>query len=204
MKLLKMKLPTNLANQFPSDLAVVGGEARLAAYCLIHKQEWPKSYEPRDLDYLRVANEGENPEGIEGIVKNEATTSGDLVVDRLVVSSLIDYFNQVDQHTNAVVVADGTLILTDEALKCFVEKRVRMNLSHPKLLEKGARVWEYLALRACIQVGLDVRTGIRYHRHGACSLHGSIVNNIDYRSLRTNWYWKTYCQKMQQVKSGKH
>lgn len=190
----------NNLRRFPENEVVIGGEARLLAYCLIHKLEWPRGYTPRDEDYLV-----EDPSSQKkGILRNEGgPTASGKVVDRLVVSSLEDYFGQIDLHTNAVaVVYNHTLKITHEALKCFLEKEVRMNLTHPKL--KSVSYWEYLALRACVQTGWDVE-GQRYHqRAGACRLHRSVKYQLDPASLRDNWYWPTYLRKLAQVKTGKH
>lgn len=190
---------------FPNSLTVVGGEARVAAYSLIHKLEWPHGYVPRDLDYVREASEEERTENKVGILYNETLSKEGKHVDSMVVSSLEDYFAGIDQHTNGVAVVNNKFLkITDEALRCFTEKQTRLNLDHPRLAKGGVSFWEYLALRACVQTGWDVRRNKQYHRHHSCNLHASIYQQLDYFSLKENWWWDTYCLKMRQVKSGNH
>ena len=198
MIIYNTEIPHNL-RRFPEDEIVIGGEARLLAYCLIHQLDWPEEYTPRDEDYLKVVNGEEK-----GILRNEGEVlAPDQVVDRLVVTSFENYFEQIDLHTNAVAVVDNsTLKITQEALKCFIEGEVRMNLEHPRLW--GVSWWEYFALRACIQTGWDVEEKKYHTRAGACRLHCSIKNQLDPASLRDNWYWSTYARKLAQVKTGKH
>ena len=199
-----IKLPDHL-RRFPQGKIVVGGEARVAAYCLVHGQEWPRGYVPRDLDYLKLATAAE-ADGNVGILWNDKASAADgKHVDSMVVSSLEDYFNQIDQHTNAcAVIENQCLAITKEALFCFANKETRLNLEHPGLSKGGVAFWEYLALRACIQAGWDVRYCLQYRRHAACKLHSSIERQLDYSSLKQNWYWSTYCYKMEQIKTGKH
>ena len=199
-----IRLPQHL-RVFPNDLNVVGGEARVAAYCYLHSQEWPATYIPRDLDYIRVADTDE-ADGTSGILWNEKAEDAEgKHIDSMVVSSLEDYFNQIDQHTNACAVLQNQhLAITKEAISCFLNKETRLNLEHPRLSRGGVAFWEYLALRACIQTGWDARYHKQYHRHAACRLHSSISRQLDYTSLRQSWYWITYCNKMDQVKSGNH
>jgi hypothetical protein len=196
-----IKLTENL-RVFPNGLNVVGGEARVAAYCLVHGQEWPSTYVARDLDYVRVATP-EEADGNVGILWNEKSTEEGKHIDSMAISSLSDYFSQIDQHTNGVAILDNQYLkITDEALRCFLEKKTRLNLEHPRL--RTVSFWEYLALRACIQTGWDVRYHKQYYRHKACKLHSSIAKQLDYSSLKQNWYWSTYCHKMEQIKTGKH
>ena len=204
MLLHKIKLPQHL-RRFPSDLNVVGGEARVAAWCLIHQEDWPNTYVPRDFDYTRIASE-EEANGDVGILWNEtAKTREGKHIDCMVVSSLEDHFAEVDQHTNAVTVVNNHyLAITEEAISCYLSKRTKLNLEHPRLSKDGVSFWEYLALRACIQTGWDIRYCKQYYRHAACKLHASIYKQLDYSSLKYHWYFKAYCFKMEQVKSGKH
>jgi len=198
MIIYNTEIPQHL-RRFPANEIVIGGEARLLAFSLIHNLEWPEGYTPRDEDYLLIV-----PGEEKGILRNEGqAVTPDQVVDRLVVTSFENYFDQIDLFTNAVAVVNGsTLKITDEALKCFVEGEVRMNLTHPKL--RSVSYWEYLALRACIQTGYDVVGEKYHHRAGACRLHDSIKNQLDPQSLKDNWYWPTYARKLAQVKTGKH
>jgi hypothetical protein len=198
-----IKLPDHL-RRFPQGKIVVGGEARVAVDCLLHSKEWPATYIPRDFDYIRVADTDE-ADGTSGILWNEKSEDAEgKHVDSMVVSSLEDYFNQIDQHTNACAVTNNKLSITKEALFCFANKETRLNLEHPGLSKGGVAFWEYLALRACIQTGWDVRYCLQYRRHAACKLHSSIAKQLDYSSLKQNWYWSTYCHKMEQIKTGKH
>mgnify|MGYP007078950207 CR=1 FL=1 len=197
-----IKLPNHL-RRFPEERVVVGGEARVAAYCLVHRQEWPASYTPRDLDYLRIATP-EEADGNVGILRNEVTTCGEgKHVDSMVVSSIEDWLLGLDTITNGVWVENNSVLkMTGEALLCYVKNEIRLNFQNPKL--KGGGFWEYLALRACVQAGYDVRTLTTHHRHGACKLHASIWKPLNYERLVRHWYWPKYCSKMEQVKTGKH
>jgi hypothetical protein len=192
----KIKLPDRL-RVFPEDEIVVGGQARLAVYCLVNKRSWPKDYTPRDKDYLQVA-----PFSFEkGIIGNNGSDS----VDRLIVSSIEDYFDQIDLHTNSCAIENNSiLICTDEALKCFVTNKVRMNRKNPGLMTWKVSAWEYIALRACVQTGWSIEDQMYYPRHGALMLHRSIKAQLYKRDLRQNWYWPTYVSKMLHIKTGKH
>lgn len=197
-----IKLPQNVS-VFPQNQTVIGGEARLAAWCLINKQPWPNTYRPRDQDFLREY-EG-NPQK-RGILFNEGTEDGGFVVDRLVVSSLEDYFYQIDLHTNQVAVVNNEYLkFTEKALKCFARGVVTINWNNPKLKYRPTvSAWEYLALRACIQTGWDVSWQAYWPRAGACKLHPRIKKQLDQNSLAEHWYWEMYQKKLAQIKTGLH
>jgi hypothetical protein len=194
-----IKLPNHLSHLFPAEKIVVGGEARVAAYCLIHGQEWPEEYTPRDKDYILIAEE--EIDGT-GILSNEVTVEGEKHVDSMVVSSIKDWLRGLDTINNGVWIQEGVLRITNEALQCYINNETKINLGNPRL--KNKNFWQYLALRACIQSGYDVRTMRTFHRYGACKLHTSIWKPLDYSSLLHHWYWPVYCSKMEQVKTGKH
>ena len=196
----KIKLPCQL-RVFPEGEIVVGGEARLAAYCLVNNKPWPEGYIPRDKDYLQVAPFSFASSKKKGILGNDGSDG----VDRLIVSSVEDYFDQIDLHTNSCAVEKNSiLICTDEALKCFVTNKVRINYANPGLMSWKVSAWEHLALRACIQTGWSIEDQRYYPRHGACILHRTIKMQLDEQHLRSCWYWPTYVSKMLQVKTGKH
>tara|TARA_Y100000592_G_scaffold64853_1_gene100935 strand:+ start:823 stop:1410 length:588 start_codon:yes stop_codon:yes gene_type:complete len=195
MKILKVKLPAHLTSFSHPKLFLVGGQARVILFCLIHKTPYPSNYKPRDEDWMAVVG-GEKV----GIVGNK----GKVGCDILLVSSLEDYFDGIDLFTNQVAIKGNTLYTTKKCLDCFVSGVVRINPFHPKITLGGFNGWQYLAMRACIQTGYDVDSKTYYYREAALKLSSFIACQLNPTSLRTHWYYKTYRYKMEQIRLGNH
>ena len=71
-------------------MMITGGQARLILWCHLNETPFPKGYEPRDIDYIKV--DKNNTSGRRGILRNEGTDG----IDFLVVSSIQDYFYKID------------------------------------------------------------------------------------------------------------
>lgn len=191
-------LPENIASQFPSGVAVVGGMARMAAHCMLSAKSWPEGYKPRDWDYLAFDPlipfgelRGGRAERVDGA---EA--------DRLVVQSFQSYCALLDLTSNGVMVVDGMLYLDKEAYQAFQEGVVNIRPEN-RALKDGISGLEYLCLRAAVQTGYDLALGVYHPRAGALKLDESMIQCL--RVIRPDhWYMRTYLSKIEQIKSGKH
>lgn len=186
-------LPTSIAARFPSGVAVVGGMARVAAWCLLSGEEWPEGYEPRDQDYLAF-----DPSVPFGELRGECTAG----VDRLVARNFHSYCAQLDLTSNGVMVKEGVLHMDEEAYQAFSSGLVGIR-SGNAALKRGVSGFEYLCLRAAVQTGYDLALGVYHPRAGALKLDHYTIQCL--RAIRPDhWYMGTYHQKIEQIKSGKH
>ena len=193
MELTELLLPTSIAARFPASLAVVGGMARVAAWCLLNGEEWPEGYEPRDQDYLAF-----DPSIPFGKLEGSCTPG----VDILLAQSFRSYCAQLDLTSNGVMVKAGVLYMDKEAYQAFSSGVVEIRTGN-RALERGVSGLEYLCLRAAVQTGYDILSGVYHPRAGALRLDEHTLRSL--RAIRPNhWYMGSYLEKLEQVKSGKH
>jgi hypothetical protein len=186
-------LPDDISGRFPSDLAVVGGMARVAAWCVLGGYPWPEGYQPRDHDYLAF-----DPSVPFGELRGECLPG----LDMLITQSFHSYCAQLDLTSNGVMVENGTLHMDEEAYQAFSSGLVGIR-SGNRALERGVSGLEYLCLRAAVQTGYDIALGVYHPRAGALRLDEYTIQCL--RAIRPDhWYMGTYHQKLEQVKSGKH
>lgn len=186
-------LPDDISGRFPHDLAVVGGMARVAAWCVLGGHPWPEGYEPRDHDYLSF-----DPSVPFGELRGECTVG----VDHLVAQSFQSYCAQLDLTSNGVMVSGGVLTLDEKAYQAFTSGVVEIRTGN-RALERGVSGLEYLCLRAAVQTGYNLALGVYHPRVGALKLDKYTVQTL--RAIRPNhWYMGTYLEKIEQIKSGKH
>lgn len=186
-------LPASIATRFPSGLAVVGGMARVAAWCVLGGHPWPEGYEPRDQDYLSF-----NPSVPFGEIEGECTAG----VDRLVAQSFESYCAQLDLTSNGVMVQRGVLHMDEKAYRAFSSGVVRIRTGN-RAFERGVSGLEYLCLRAAVQTGYDLGLGVYHPRAGALRLDRHTLESL--QEIRPDhWYMGTYLKKIEQIKSGKH
>lgn len=188
-------LPESIAKHFPQgeNFGVVGGQARVAAYCFINGVQWPQSYCPRDDDHLYF-----DPKIPFGEIKGERITG----LDNLVSQSFQSYCAQLDLTSNGVMVKQGVLYLDELAYEAFSSGVVNLRTGN-HALERGISGLEYLCLRAAVQTGWDVRVGAYHPRAGALALSADVLAGL-VGLPETHWYWETYLSKIEQVKSGNH
>lgn len=194
MEIIKIKLPPHLSKLTYTNWYIVGGEARVFLSCLIQKTPYPQQYKPRDKDYLVEVGRGS------GIVDNVGCVGFDI----LLVSSLEDYFAEIDLYSNQVAVKDGILYTTMKCLECFVKGKVQINPNHSKITKNGRNGWQYLALRACIQSGYDIEGGDYLPRQSALKLSKAISTGLNPCFIQHHWYYPTYQWKLTQIKNGNH
>jgi hypothetical protein len=193
VELMEFMLPSPIAQHFPATGAVVGGKARVAAWCLLNGEEWPEGYAPRDEDYLDF-----DPSVPFGELRGECTVG----VDRLVAQSFQSYCAQLDLTSNGVMVSGGVLTLDEKAYQAFTSGVVEIRTGN-HALQRGVSGLEYLCLRAAVQTGYDIGAGVYHPRAGALQLDEHTLRCL--RAIRPNhWYMGTYSEKLEQVKSGKH
>ena len=180
---------------------IAGGQARLALWCHLNGIKIPSTYTPRDIDYVKVANNSSSRKGI-------IYSLGSDDVDELTISSISEYFERVDLVTNQVLLEGNTIYTTQEAINCFKQGFVKIN---PWQLGNKMTVdhYDYLLLRACIQTGYDIYEGCYHYRHGACKLPDEMIASLLFNSpspedLQNHWYSGTYEKKLEQIKGGNH
>ena len=183
----------NVNHPYTSKLMITGGQARLILWCHLNEMPFPKGYEPRDIDYIKV--DKNNTSGRRGILRNEGTDG----IDFLVVSSISDYFYKIDLINNQVVVKGDRIILSKECLEAFIANRITIN---PWQLRKGKNR-RFMLLRACIQAGYDCISHTYHHRYGSCSLTEEQMKEARAIGL-DHWYYPTYLKKIEQIKNGNH
>lgn len=186
-------LPESISAHFPSGVAVVGGAARVAAWCVLHMESWPEGYEPRDQDYL--AFDPSVPFG-------ELAGSCEPGIDRLVAQSFQSYCAQLDLTSNGVMVQGGVLHMDEEAYRAFTSGVVGIR-SGNAALRRGVSGLEYLCLRAAVQTGYDLGLGVYHPRAGGLRLDRHTLECLEVIQP-DHWYMGTYYKKLEQVKSGKH
>lgn len=192
LTIYKRKLPHHIAKHYPANLRVVGGSARVAMYCYLHKKKYPEAYTPRDMDYLWYEKERDPKYGE--------------VEDHIVSYSLQEYFRKIDLHTNSVMVNDGYIYFSEAALGCYSNGYIIVNRENDAFALKGRRRHvriQYLYLRMAIQAGYDVMNKKYIKRNCSLKLTSNalqFINNIP----KKHWYMKTYLKKLAQIKTGNH
>ena len=172
---------------------ITGGQARLILWCHLNEMPFPKGYEPRDIDYIKV--DKNNTSGKRGIIKNVGSDG----IDYLVVSSIQDFFYKIDLINNQVIIKGDRIILSRECLEAFIANKIVIN---PWQLRKGKNR-RFMLLRASIQAGYDCISHTYYHRYGSCSLSENQIKEA--RSIGLDhWYYPTYLKKLEQIKKGNH
>jgi hypothetical protein len=192
LTIYKRKLPHHIAKHYPANLRIVGGSARVAMYCYLHKKKYPEGYIPRDMDYLWYRKE-KYPECSEG-------------EDHIACSSLQEYFRKIDLHTNSVMVSDGYIHFTEAALDCYSNGYIAVNKENNAFAFKGRRkhtTSQYLYLRMAIQAGYNVNTGKYIKRNCSLKLTPDASQYID-NIPKSHWYMETYNFKLVQIKTGNH
>lgn len=194
-KIWEFVLPEHIAVHFPKgvDYGVVGGQARVAAYCLFTGAQWPEGYRPRDQDYLIL-----DPSIPYGQLRGEGLPG----LDVLAAKSFHSYCHQLDLTSNGVMVREGVLYMDNLAREAFLSGEVGLRYDNPAF-KRGVSGFEYLCLRAAVQTGWDVRVGAYHPRAGALALDTEILAGL-VGIEETHWYWETYVRKLEQVKSGNH
>jgi hypothetical protein len=193
VELVELPLPSSIARHFPLEEGVVGGAARVAAWCLLNAEEWPEGYEPRDRDYITF-----DPSVPFGELRGECLPG----LDRLVAQSFRSYCSQLDLTSNGVMVSGGVLTLDKDAYRAFKVGVVEIRTGNAAL-RRGVSGLEYLCLRAAVQTGYDLSLGVYHPRAGALRLDEHTIQCL--QVVRPDhWYMGTYLEKLEQVKSGKH
>jgi hypothetical protein len=182
-----MALPLEIARLFEADKITVGGKARVAAYCLAKRVDWPQGYEARDNDFLVFDQE-------------EAERRAGEEDDYIWAPSVEAYFHAIDLVTNAVAVENGNLIVSKQAWQAFSETGI-VEISLPEGRELN-ELW-YLALRGAIQTGYDIYKREYLPRAGALKLSNEIVELLEVVP-KNHYYMVIYNYKMAQIRSGHH
>jgi hypothetical protein len=187
-----LRLPAEIAIMFPNDKVVIGGTARIALWCILNHESWPKTYEPRDKDFMIFGGKSRVGKGTRD-------------TDYFATSSVAEYFYQIDLISNQIAVFNGCLYTTKSCIETFKKGVVSINTENWRVTRCDQVYTDFLIMRAAVQTGWDLYEEKYHHRHGALKMPPEYIEILKmYKTQEHAFYGDVYREKIEQIKKGNH